>query len=210
MSFTHPAFASVSKTEIARFRHIALTCEHRMWDRPRRRTAACPAAANRFHKLNCAQTEQYQRQGGRGDVGNHGTGLWSRVGCAGCRCLFDVEHGWMRVDDARRGLVLPPNGLQLQRGQEQGEEASRLARAAGECDGRVGRYAESCKRTQKEIERIKAWEAKCAKEEKRFEKAAEWTEEHFHLEKPAIAGEPTGLRPEDEGVSLQPSEIKNP
>jgi hypothetical protein len=65
-------------------------------------------------------------------------------------------------------------------------------------------------RNQKEIERIKAWEAKMAKQEKRFEKAAKWTEEHFHLEKPAIAGEPTGRRPEDEGLSLQPSEIKNP
>jgi hypothetical protein len=66
------------------------------------------------------------------------------------------------------------------------------------------------KRTQRETKRIKAFEAKCAKEEKRFEKAAAWTEEHFHLERPAIAGEPTPLRPEDEGVSLQPSEIKNP
>jgi hypothetical protein len=65
-------------------------------------------------------------------------------------------------------------------------------------------------KAQKEIERIKAWGAKMAEQEKRFEKAAEWTEEHFHLEKPAIAGEPTRLRPEDEGVSLQPSEIKNP
>jgi hypothetical protein len=65
-------------------------------------------------------------------------------------------------------------------------------------------------KNQKEIERIKAWEAKMAKQEKRFEKAAQWTEDHFHLEKPAIAGEPTSLRPEDEGVSLQPSQIKNP
>jgi len=65
-------------------------------------------------------------------------------------------------------------------------------------------------KAQKELERIKAWEAKCAKEEKRFEKAAKWTEERFHLEKPAIAGERTRLRPENEGVSSQPSEIKNP
>jgi ATPase subunit of ABC transporter with duplicated ATPase domains len=65
-------------------------------------------------------------------------------------------------------------------------------------------------KTQKEIERIKAWEAKMAKEEKRFQKAAEWTEKHFHLEKPAIDGEPISARPPDEGVSLQPSEIKNP
>ncbi len=65
-------------------------------------------------------------------------------------------------------------------------------------------------KTQKEIERIKAWEAKMAKEEKRFQKAAEWTEKHFHLEKPAIDGEPISSRPSDEGVSLQPSEIQNP
>jgi ATPase subunit of ABC transporter with duplicated ATPase domains len=65
-------------------------------------------------------------------------------------------------------------------------------------------------KAQKEIERIKAWEAKMAKEEKRFQKAAEWTEKHFNLEKPAIDGEPIAPRPQDEGVSLQPSEIKNP
>jgi ATPase subunit of ABC transporter with duplicated ATPase domains len=65
-------------------------------------------------------------------------------------------------------------------------------------------------KAQKEIERLKAWEAKCAKEEKRFEKAAQWTEEHFHLEKPAIAGEPTSLRPANEGVSSQPLESPNP
>ena len=69
---------------------------------------------------------------------------------------------------------------------------------------------EKSQKTQREIERIKAWEAKMAKEEKRFQKAAEWTEERFHLEKPAIDGEPIGSRPADEGVSLQPSEIKNP
>ncbi len=38
------------------------------------------------------------------------------------------------------------------------------------------------KRTQRRLSRIKAWEEKCEKEAKRFEKAAEWTEAHFHLE----------------------------
>jgi hypothetical protein len=70
--------------------------------------------------------------------------------------------------------------------------------------------ANKLKRARREIERIKAFEAKCAKEEKRFEKAAQWTEEHFHLERPAIAGEPTPLQPEDERVSLQPSEVEKP
>lgn len=46
------------------------------------------------------------------------------------------------------------------------------------------------KKTQRRLSRIKAWEEKCEKETKRFEKAAEWTEARFHLEKPRIPGKP--------------------
>ncbi len=50
------------------------------------------------------------------------------------------------------------------------------------------------KRTQRSLSRIKDWEEKCEKEAKRFEKAAEWTEAHFHLEKPPIPDSPPGYR----------------
>jgi hypothetical protein len=46
------------------------------------------------------------------------------------------------------------------------------------------------RRKQRELERIKAWEAKCAKQEERFQKAAEWTEKRFHLEKPPAKAKP--------------------
>jgi hypothetical protein len=38
------------------------------------------------------------------------------------------------------------------------------------------------RRTERELGRIKGWEAKCAKQEDRFAKAAAWTEEHYHLD----------------------------
>jgi hypothetical protein len=47
----------------------------------------------------------------------------------------------------------------------------------------------SLKRNQKRLTRIQAWEDKCDKESVRFEKAAEWTEAHFHLAKPAKPAE---------------------
>ncbi len=57
------------------------------------------------------------------------------------------------------------------------------------------------RRTQRELDRIKGWEEKCAKQEERFQKAAHWTEEHFKLEpggkavnRLAEAGGSSGLR----------------
>jgi hypothetical protein len=47
------------------------------------------------------------------------------------------------------------------------------------------------KRTEREVARIKAWEAKCAKQEARFEKAAHWTEEHYHLDHQPAKRKPT-------------------
>ncbi len=45
------------------------------------------------------------------------------------------------------------------------------------------------KRAQRRLSRIQAWEEKCDKESARFEKAAEWTEAHFHLTEPARPAE---------------------
>jgi hypothetical protein len=66
------------------------------------------------------------------------------------------------------------------------------------------------KKAQRQLSRIKAWEEKCEKEAMRFEKAAEWTEAHFHLEKPKIQSTPPGSEaPEDTSV-LQASGAKTP
>jgi hypothetical protein len=44
-------------------------------------------------------------------------------------------------------------------------------------------------KTQRRLERMQAWEEKCAREEQRFEKAAEWMESHFDIKKPKLSGE---------------------
>jgi hypothetical protein len=44
-------------------------------------------------------------------------------------------------------------------------------------------------KTQRKLEKLRAWEEKCAKEEKRFAKAADWMESHFDIKKPKLDGE---------------------
>jgi hypothetical protein len=66
------------------------------------------------------------------------------------------------------------------------------------------------KRTQRRLSRIKAWEEKCEKEAKRFEKAAEWTEAHFHLEKPKIPDKPPGSDGLEDPSVLQAAGTKGP
>ena len=66
------------------------------------------------------------------------------------------------------------------------------------------------KRTQRELSRVKAWEEKCEKEAKRFEKAAEWTEAHFHLKKPDIPDKPPGLDALEDPSVLQAAGTKAP
>jgi len=66
------------------------------------------------------------------------------------------------------------------------------------------------RRAQRELERIKAWEERCGKQEERFQKAAVWTEDHFHLQHPPSARQPDAAR---EGISAAPSatsETKDP
>jgi hypothetical protein len=66
------------------------------------------------------------------------------------------------------------------------------------------------KKAQRQLGRIKAWEEKCEKEAMRFEKAAEWTEAHFHLEKPKISGTPPGSEVLEDTSLLQASGAKSP
>jgi hypothetical protein len=66
------------------------------------------------------------------------------------------------------------------------------------------------KRTQRKLSRIKAWEEKCDKEAKGFEKAAEWTEAHFRLKKPDILDKPPGLDALEDTSVLQAAGTKAP
>ena len=66
------------------------------------------------------------------------------------------------------------------------------------------------KKAQRRLSRVKAWEEKCEKEAKRFEKAAEWTEAHFHLEKPKIPDKPPGTEPLEDTTVSQASGAKDP
>jgi hypothetical protein len=72
--------------------------------------------------------------------------------------------------------------------------------------GDFGKYRKS----QRELERIKAWEAKCEKQANRFKKAAEWTEEHFHVARPPIPDGPTSLGSEPDRAVMQASGTKDP
>jgi hypothetical protein len=66
------------------------------------------------------------------------------------------------------------------------------------------------KRVQRELERVKAWEAKCEKQAGRFEKAAEWTEARFHLKRPAIPDGPPRLGKSADDAVQQASGAKSP
>jgi hypothetical protein len=56
------------------------------------------------------------------------------------------------------------------------------------------------KRTERELARLKAWGNKCAKQEDRFEKAARWTENHYHLEHQPAKAKPVPNLDEDNAV----------
>ena len=69
------------------------------------------------------------------------------------------------------------------------------------------------KKVQRELDRVKAWDANCEKQAVRFAKAAgeRWTTEaHFHQTRPPIPdGPPSSRGPEDPAV-LQASGAKTP
>jgi hypothetical protein len=52
-------------------------------------------------------------------------------------------------------------------------------------------------KTQRRLDRLRSWEEHCLKEKTRFEKAAEWTEAHFHLKPPEFASRVSPPRPEE-------------
>ncbi len=66
------------------------------------------------------------------------------------------------------------------------------------------------KKAQRELSRIKAWEEKCEKQAKRFEKAAEWTEAHFHLEKRKSLDKPAGSGRVEDSAVMQAAGPKTP
>ncbi len=59
------------------------------------------------------------------------------------------------------------------------------------------------RRTQRELGRLKSWEEKCVKQEERFQKAAHWTEEHFHLPPGGKAVESGPGRRDPDGLRLE-------
>jgi hypothetical protein len=75
------------------------------------------------------------------------------------------------------------------------ESESKVLAATGEMS--------KLRRTQRELKRVKSWEAKCDNESKRFEKAALWTEAHFHLQKPAIPDKPPGYHGAEDSAVQQ-------
>jgi len=63
------------------------------------------------------------------------------------------------------------------------------------------------RRTQRKLDRIEAWGAKCAKQEERFEKAAHWTEEHYHLDRQPAKGKPAADRLEEQAAPTEPAPL---
>jgi len=63
------------------------------------------------------------------------------------------------------------------------------------------------RRTRRELDRIKAWEAKCAKQEERFEKAAQWTEEHYHLDQQRAKSKSAAGQDEEKAAPTEPAAL---
>jgi hypothetical protein len=93
------------------------------------------------------------------------------------------------------------------------EEKAKLDASARERDSKtyaaMGEYGKY-RRAHREAERLKSWEAKCEHEAKRFEKAAEWTEAHFRLERPPIPDKPPGYHENEDTGVMQASGEKDP
>ncbi len=63
------------------------------------------------------------------------------------------------------------------------------------------------RRTQRELDRLKAWEAKCGKQEERFEKAARWTEEHYHLDQRPAKAKTAAGQDEEKAAPAEPAPL---
>jgi outer membrane murein-binding lipoprotein Lpp len=117
------------------------------------------------------------------------------AGCASMAEDVDAYYRQMAYNYREAGEKAKMDELSL-------ESESKVLAATGDFRQR--------KRTVRELDKVKSWETKCEKEAGRFEKAAKWTEAHFHLSRPAIPDGPPGTgKSEDEAV-LQASGSKTP
>jgi hypothetical protein len=63
-------------------------------------------------------------------------------------------------------------------------------------------------KAQRKLEKLKAWEEKCAYQQKRFEKAADWMESHFDIKKPNLDGKANaGVTAVDKAIG---NDLKSP
>jgi hypothetical protein len=93
--------------------------------------------------------------------------------------------------------------------EEQAKLDARTLESESKALAAIGEYGKY-RRRQREAERIKSWEAKCEREANRFQKAAEWTEAHFRLDKPPIPEKPPGYHADEDSAVLQASGVKDP
>jgi hypothetical protein len=63
------------------------------------------------------------------------------------------------------------------------------------------------RQTQRKLDRIEAWGVKCGKQEDRFEKAAQWTEEHYHLDSQPAKGKAAAARTEEQASPAEPAPL---
>ena len=77
---------------------------------------------------------------------------------------------------------------QMQTNYKEAKEKAKLDALSLEGESKVlaatGDFS-SYRRKQRALERAKSWEARCGTQEERFQKAANWTEEHFNLKSTA-------------------------
>jgi hypothetical protein len=62
------------------------------------------------------------------------------------------------------------------------------------------------RKTQRQLERLQSWEEHCAKEQKRFEKAAEWMEGRFDIKKASLGEKGPADRVEENVLSSKTSD----
>jgi len=141
-------------------------------------------------------------------LGPIGSRSWARSGFFGLLLLAFSPAGCASVSQDVDAYY-----RQMAYNYKEAEEKAKMEAVTFENESKVlattGEY-HKLKRAQRQLNRIKAWEEKCENQAKRFEKAAEWTEAHFHLQKPPIPDKPPGSRAvEDESV-LHASAAKDP
>jgi hypothetical protein len=65
-------------------------------------------------------------------------------------------------------------------------------------------------KTQRRLDRLRSWEQHCLTEKTRFEKAAEWTEAHFHLKPPESASQVSPPRREETASQPKAHDSEDP